>query len=413
MFNPLNFGKPDETPPERFWMVVLPPWKPCQRHLDANVARGPHVSAHISSAVCRPSRWLSSPFPVPLAAGRRSSDAAASCAATAPRAPPRPFLERAEAHSRRRPRRPGHRRGRASPRRGAKQGPRAGVLHPARRPGVPSPPPRRRRLGAAGGARASRAEGAEGERGRRGASSTAVDLRKRGAGLAGGGSRGRTREEGGGAPRGRPRRARPPPRASVHGEPCRAQPPARAVALRRPSLSSKRVSSMLRHRGRRARELQLRRPACEGAEGRGAEEGRCARGVVEAREGGPGGWRCGRGVAPTRCLPPAQASSPPRAALGRPAASHRRHRSCPAHRLPPAPASSPPHAAPGRPAASRRPSWSCPTRHLPPARGPGRLTASRRSRPARCLAPPETEVASASRLLHRRTRQEGESRDGH
>jgi len=317
------------------------------------------------------------------------------------------------ASKRRRPRRPGHRRGRASPRRGAKQGPRAGVLHPARRPGVPSPPPRRRRLGAAGGARASRAEGAEGERGRRGASSTAVDLRKRGAGLAGGGSRGRTREEGGGAPRGRPRRARPPPRASVHGEPCRAQPPARAVALRRPSLSSKRVSSMLRHRGRRARELQLRRPACEGAEGRGAEEGRCARGVVEAREGGPGGWRCGRGVAPTRCLPPAQASSPPRAALGRPAASHRRHRSCPAHRLPPAPASSPPHAAPGRPAASRRPSWSCPTRHLPPARAPRQLTASRRSRPARCLAPPETEVASASRLVHRRTRQEGESRDGH
>ena len=178
-------------------MVVLPPWKPCQRHLDANVARGPHVSAHISSAVCRPSRWLSSPFPVPLAAGRRSSDAAASCAATAPRAPPRPFLERAEAHSRRRPRRPGHRRGRASPRRGAKQGPRAGVLHPARRPGVPSPPPggvasaqqegrgprgrreQRENEGGGGraplpstserGARALRAEGAEGERGRKGA----------------------------------------------------------------------------------------------------------------------------------------------------------------------------------------------------------------------------------------------------
>ena len=180
----------------------------------------------------------------------------------------------------------------------------------------------------------------------------------------------RPQKEGRGAPRGRPRRARPPPRASVHGEPCRARPPARAVALRGASLSSRRVSSMLHHRGRRARELQLRRPACEGAEGRGAEEGRCARGVVEAREGGPGGWRCGRGVAPTCCLPPAQASSPPRAALGRPAASHRRHRSCPAHRLPLAPASSPPHAAPGPARRLAPPQLELPNAPPPSSTGP-------------------------------------------
>ena len=196
--------------------------------------------------------------------------------------------------------------------------------------------------------------------------STAVDLRKREV------------EEGGGAPRGRPRRARPPPRASVHGEPCRAQPPARAVALRRPSLSSKRVSSMLRHRGRRARELQLRRPACEGAEGRGAEEGRCARGVVEAREGGPGGWRCGRGVAPTRCLPPAQASSPPRAALGRPAASLQPR---PAHRLTPPPAGPPPRAAPAGAAQRATSLQHGPPAGSPPRVVPGRPAASHRPRP--------------------------------
>ena len=64
------------------------------------------------------------------------------------------------------------------------------------------------------------------------------------------------------------------------------------MALRRPSSRSKRASSMwgLELRRLRAscfatevgtRELEIQRPAREGAEGRGAEEGRCARG--EAR----------------------------------------------------------------------------------------------------------------------------------